>query len=148
MVGSRKDRRSNVTIRSRLKKLELALVPGRLRKRPPRGIDCEGMSLDEIYTRVEGAYPEGWEEYIGKIAEEIDRFVKEDGQKRTLFGFHDVAFWTPGRLASLTEGDPTFGPSVLCGIPPGKHALTTVPGLSAGPASQLPTILGAVPGLR
>jgi transposase len=78
--GAEKTGRSNVTIRSRLKKLELASASGGVLTKPPRGIDCQGMSLDEIYTRIEGAYPEGWEEYIGKIAEEIDGLSKRMGK--------------------------------------------------------------------
>ena len=86
-----------MTIRSRLKKLELALAPGRLRKRPRRGIDCEGMSLTDIQTMIEESYPEGWEEYSGKIAEEVDRFANEGCENGRYSGF---ILW----LLGLQEG--------------------------------------------
>jgi hypothetical protein len=84
-----------VTIRSRLKKLELALATGR--KRPRRGIDCEGVSLTDIQTMIEESYPEGWEEYIGKIAEEVDRFANEGCENGHYSGF---ILW----LLGLQEG--------------------------------------------
>jgi hypothetical protein len=75
-----------VTIRRRLERLESS-ASGRVLKKPPRGIDCQGMPLTEILTRIEKAHPEGWEEYLERIGEEIDRFVKEDGKNGHHSGF-------------------------------------------------------------